>query len=65
MKLKNGQKDFTKAFKTLVWTHFELAGRIQHDEGLPFDREAAAVAMEQISQGIGALQKVTGEEIKI
>jgi len=65
VKPPNRQKEFSKAFQRLIRLTFELKGRINLDEGLPFDRQAASVAVDQIAAGIGALQQVTGEKIEL
>lgn len=63
--LSNGQQEFSAAMQKLITLTFELSGRVNLDAGLPFDREAAAVAVQQILVGIGALQQVTGEKIEL
>lgn len=63
--LANGQQEFSAALQKLITLTFELSGRVNLDAGLPFDREAAAAAVQQILAGIGALQQVTGEKIEL
>lgn len=65
MKPPNRQKEFSRAFQCLIKLTFELKGRLNLDEGLPFDRQAASIAVDQIAAGIGALQQITGEVIKL